>query len=100
MRAGDTIVAVATPPGRGARAMVRTSGPGTCEVVRTMLRAGAFKGPGGGPVCFVAPLALPARLGALELPVLVSLYRGNRSYTGEDAAEIQLPANSTLVERV
>jgi tRNA modification GTPase len=32
--------------------------------------------------------------------VLVSLFRGPRSYTGEDAAEIQVPANPVLVERV
>jgi tRNA modification GTPase len=36
----DTIVAVATPPGRGGIGVVRLSGPGALSIARTMLRLG------------------------------------------------------------
>jgi tRNA modification GTPase len=35
-----------------------------------------------------------------ELPVLVSAYYAPHSYTGEDSAEVQLPSNPTLIERL
>jgi tRNA modification GTPase len=39
MTAGDTIVAVATPPGRGGVAVVRISGPAVPDITRTLLGA-------------------------------------------------------------
>ena len=39
-------------------------------------------------------------LGEGELAVLVLCFRGPRSYTGEDALELQLPGNPVLLERV
>jgi tRNA modification GTPase len=36
----------------------------------------------------------------LELPLLLLRFRGPRSYTGEDCAELQLPGSPVLLERV
>jgi tRNA modification GTPase len=88
---GDTITALASPPGRSARALIRISGPGTRDL---LVHA-----------CESLP---PTRLAAarfrltdsLSLPVLLLTARAPRSYTGEDTAEILLPGNPTLVDRV
>src|SRR3954467_15339978 len=100
MRAGDTIVAVASAPGRSARAMVRVSGPGTGALVRDCLHAANVKHRRGSVGCFATTLVMGSHAAPLELPVLVSLYRRPRSYTGEDSAEIQVPGSPALVERV
>lgn len=50
-----------------------------------------------------ATLRLPAQGGEVEpgeLPVLVALFVGPSSYTGEDACELQVPGNPHLVRRV
>ena len=84
----DTIVARATPPGVGAVALIRLSGPRAAEV------AGALVGSGDG-----AMARWDARRGRLRLlrdprsgetldRALVTLFRGPASYTGEDVVEI------------
>lgn len=90
---GDTITALSSPPGRSARAVVRLSGPATREVLGTVLEGPArpFE-----RECFKGRL----RLGEASLPVLVATYRAPASYTGEDGAEVLLPGNPLLVERV
>jgi tRNA modification GTPase len=88
MHLGDTIVAIASGPARGARAIIRLSGPGT---------AGAIDELTGG----AAGMAVVLRLDAgAELPALVMRWRGPGSYTGEDAAELLIPGNPLLAERV
>jgi tRNA modification GTPase len=81
--ADDTIVAIATPPGRGALAIVRVSGPRAFELAARL----------------IAPWPLPprtARLCALrdaetgellDRPV-VTTFEAPRSYTGEHVVEI------------
>src|SRR5580765_3854572 len=98
MIAGDTIVAVASPPGRSVRAMIRISGAGTRGLVRGLVSAGAVKSSSN--PCFPALLELSGVSPALSVPVLMALFSGPRSYTGEDSAEIQIPGNPALVERV
>jgi tRNA modification GTPase len=93
MHTGDTIAAIASPPGRSTRGIVRLSGPATREVLATVLA---------GPprpfdrLCFRGRL----RLGQALLPVLVATYRAPDSYTAEDSAEILLPGNPTLLQRI
>lgn len=91
MPTGDTIVAMASAPGWSARAIVRLSGPAVGTVLTQV--CGVDPSPG----LKVARVTLaPSR----SLPVLAIVYRGPRSYTGEDAAELLLPGNPHLVERV
>src|SRR4051794_23248953 len=93
MSLSDTIAALGSPPGRSARGVVRLSGGATREVLASIL-----EGPPG-PFergCRRARV----RLGARSLPVLLATYRGPASYTGEDSAELLVPGNPHLVERV
>src|SRR5262245_10218208 len=91
MRAGDTIVAAATPQGRAARAMIRVSGAATGDVMRL------FVGAAGGAGAGVGLLSLSEHA---QLPVLLARFPAPHSYTGEHVVEVQVPRNPLLVERV
>lgn len=92
MRLGDTIIAAASGPGRSVRALVRVSGPAVPMLLSaTVGPAGARPGARGA----VMTLASGA-----NLPLLLAVFAGPRSYTGEDVAELTIPGNPALVERV
>ncbi len=102
----DTIVAVATPPGIGATALVRLSGPGAAAVLHGLLQGPKNNGPepsahpAGDVAARNAQAAdLPGRASRLRTLVdpvsgevldqaLVAFLEGPASYTGEDMAEI------------
>jgi tRNA modification GTPase len=92
----DTIVAVATPPGRGAIGVVRLSGPKalfiTSQIVR---RAGAPR---------VATLSqvqvLDSAGGTTHDDAVVVRFEAPHSYTGEDVAEISAHGNPLLLEGI
>jgi tRNA modification GTPase len=89
---GDTIVAVATPPGPGTVAILRLSGP------RAAAAAAEFLEPSG-VLDGARPLTvIPAafRLGGLEVPASVVLFRAPRSFTREDVVEVSLPGSPAL----
>src|SRR5947207_2944276 len=87
----DTIVAVASAPGRSARAVVRVSGPGSDKLL-----ADRFDPAPPTRVAVASVMTLEGK----ALPVLLARFVGPASYTGEDSAEIQMPGNPHLVERV
>ena len=79
----ETIVALATPSGRGALALLRVSGPQALEVLRALT----------GRVSFAPRMATLARLshpvsGAPLDDALVTWFPAPRSFTGEDTAEL------------
>lgn len=87
----DTIFAPATAPGRAAVAVARISGPRTADVLRTI--AGEV------------PPARRATLRALYTPggthiddALVLWFEGPASYTGEDAAELQVHGGPAVMD--
>lgn len=86
----DTIFALATPPGRGAIAVLRLSGPAT-ETALTALGAGGL-----------APRLASVRSlrhdGRLIDEALVLRFIAPRSYTGEDSAELHLHGGRAVVE--
>jgi tRNA modification GTPase len=89
----ETIVAVATGWTRSPRAVVRLSGDGTRELCQRLFERVPTE-PG-------AILASRFRLtDTLSLPCLLIRYDAPRSYTGEDAAEIVVPGNPALLERI
>lgn len=95
MHTGDTIAALATGPGRSARAIVRISGALTTAILSRIApglprQAGAH----------TARLRLPTAHGETELPCLVLMWRAPRSYTAQDAAELFIPGSPALIERV
>ena len=92
------ILAAASPPGRSPRGLIRLSGPRTHELLNQRLDAPPDNDR-------LSPDRSALRLARLrfekfELPTTALLFRGPRSYTGEDAAELQLPGNPALLERV
>lgn len=86
----DTIFALATPPGRGAIAIVRLSGPGT-DAALTGLAAGGLK-------ARMASLRTLTHEGRTVDQALVLRFPGPNSYTGEDCAELHLHGGRAVVE--
>lgn len=86
----DTIFALATPPGRGAIAIVRLSGPGT-DAALTGLGAGGLK-------ARMASLRTLTHAGRIVDQALVLRFPGPNSYTGEDCAELHLHGGRAVVE--
>lgn len=78
----DTIVAIATPPGRGALAIVRASGPDALPLARRLAR----------PLPDAARTATLARIvDSSAHPIddaIVVTYRAPASFTGDDTVEI------------
>ena len=95
MQTGDTIIACATAPGLGGRAIVRLSGPAAFEAVEAICVGGANE------VRERGVRAGRCRVGAFaHVPCLIAAFPGPRSYTGEDVVEIALVGNPTLVEKL
>jgi tRNA modification GTPase len=95
----DTIAAIATAPGEGAIAVVRVSGPDSLAIADRV-----FRGPGGPP-----PSRRPANTfqhghivseGMVADEVILLLYRAPRSYTREDAIEIQGHGGTLAARRI
>ena len=95
MSATDTIVALSTPPGESALAVVRASGPACTELSRAIL---GRKAP---PPWRYATLGNYYDLsgGLLDTGVLV-LYEPGKSFTGEAMLEFTCHGNPLLVEQI
>ncbi len=96
----DTIVAIASPPGGGARGIVRLSGPGAASCLRKYFEAG-------GDAQWTEALRPQAITGSLELPGMASrlpcdvyLWPDGRSYTGQPVAEIHTLGCQPLLDAV
>jgi tRNA modification GTPase len=94
MASGETIAAIATPPGRGAIAIVRASGPD----VRTLAER-----------VFAGPVLVPrvATYGTMLDPTgaaidrgLALLFAGPASYTGEDMLELHVHGSPVVAREV
>src|SRR5690606_21186620 len=86
------IFALATPPGRGAIAIIRVSGSGVSGAL-TALGAGVLKPR-------MASLRSLTHDGAILDQALVLWFPGPQSYTGEDCAELHLHGGRAVVEAV
>lgn len=86
----DTIFALATPPGRGAIAIVRLSGPGT-DAALAALGVPGLK-------ARMASLRTLTHAGRVIDQALVLRFPGPNSYTGEDCAELHLHGGRAVVE--
>ncbi|MBN8529888.1 MAG: tRNA uridine-5-carboxymethylaminomethyl(34) synthesis GTPase MnmE [Caulobacterales bacterium] len=86
----DTVFALATPPGRGAIAVIRLSGPETRQALAAL---GVER-----PQPRTALLRDLAHDGVHIDQGLVLWFPGPASYTGEDCAELQLHGSRAVVE--
>ena len=95
---GGLIAALATPRGRSALAVIRTSGP---NCIQTM--AGAFSRPrslmSGSGYSVHLGWILGSEGEKLD-EVLITLFRAPRSYTGEDSVEISCHGGLAVVESI
>ncbi|MEQ8659732.1 MAG: tRNA uridine-5-carboxymethylaminomethyl(34) synthesis GTPase MnmE [Gammaproteobacteria bacterium] len=91
--ATDTIVAVASPPGRGAIGIVRLSGPATPAIVSRLA--------GASPATRRASLRTLRDASGEPLDEgIVVAFGSPHTYTGEDMAELHCHGNPLLLERV
>ena len=95
MFADDTIAAIATPPGKGAIAIVRVSGPAVNAVARRMVRTQRPLRP---RVAAVAEFLDGA--GALLDRGLALLFRAPESYTGEDLLEMHVHGSPVVAREM
>ena len=96
----DTIAAIATPAGTGGIGIVKISGPDAFAVSDKIVRLksgeklGALRG-------FSARLGKAVdRDGSLIDEAVVLVYRGPKSYTGEDTVEIMCHGGEIVCDRV
>jgi tRNA modification GTPase len=91
----DTIVALATPPGRGALAVLRLSGPRALDVLRALTGRVSFAPRMATRAALVDPLSRQALDDAL-----VTWFPSPRSYTGEDVAELSVHGGVAVSQAV
>lgn len=96
MNLTDTIVALSTPPGKGAIAVVRLSGPGAKEAAEKMVRGGSLPEAGRLERKVVVD---PGTKEALDDGMVV-FFAGPSSYTGDDVVEFHLHGSPLLVSVV
>jgi tRNA modification GTPase len=98
MYAGDTIAAVATPPGPGGIGIIRVSGPLSASIAVRVFA------PSGVAANWESHHLYHGRVTAAAGHVLdeglAVLMRGPRSYTGEDVLELHCHGSSVLLRRV
>lgn len=92
----DTIAAVATPPGEGGIAVIRLSGPDSWPIAA---RFCPLPSPPEAGRAYLRRLADPAT-GDLIDEGIVLLFRAPKSYTGEDAAELQIHGSPVVARRL
>lgn len=93
----DTIVAIATPAGRGGLGVVRLSGPGAQAVAGRLLGRGRPLRPRHATFARVRDPEAPR--GLLD-QVVVTLFAAPRSFTGEDVVEVSTHGNPWILCRV
>ncbi|MBT8185353.1 MAG: tRNA uridine-5-carboxymethylaminomethyl(34) synthesis GTPase MnmE [Eudoraea sp.] len=99
MITSDTIVALATPSGAGAIAIIRASGPQAIEVVCDCFRSVSGKG-------LSRQKTHTVHLGFIKDgersidKVLVALFKGPNSYTGEDVVEISCHGSPYIQQQI
>lgn len=91
----DTIVAVSTPPGRSAIAVVRLSGPQALEVVRALVGESQFD-----PEPNHASLKKLLTDEEVLDQCLITYFRAPHSFTGEDVVEISCHGSPVILRRL
>ncbi|MEN6494393.1 MAG: GTPase [Thermoguttaceae bacterium] len=98
----DTIAAIASPPGGGARGILRISGPGARDCVMRTFRRSDETVPETGILAVRLPEALVGWItldgAASRLPCELYYWPTHRSFTGEPVAEIHTLGSPPLLE--
>lgn len=92
----DTIIAIATPPGEGAIGVIRLSGPDAITIVNAHF---AGKNLAAQPTHTLHFGRIMDGADVVD-EVVASLYKGPKSYTGEDVVEVSCHGSAYVLERV
>ncbi len=95
----DTIVAIATPPGRGGIGVVRVSGPRALSIVGGVIDRGEPLEPRQATFARVVEPAADARIRAVD-EVVVTWFAAPHSYTGDDVVEISGHGSPVLLGHI
>lgn len=99
VRDGDTICAVATPPGEGGLHVIRASGPRAIEIVDACFRP--LRGrPLASRRAFTLGVGAMVDQGEEIDEVITALYRKPHSYTGEDVVEVSCHGSQVVARRI
>src|SRR5687768_2824608 len=93
----DTIVALATPPGRGALGVVRISGPRALNIAGTITTASSPLEPRRATLTQIRGTAPPAC--AID-SVVATYFQAPRSYTGEDVVELSAHGSPIILRAI
>ncbi len=96
--ANSTIIALSTPPGTGALAIIRMAGPDTFSILDQVFR-GKRPSDALGYTILYGHIQDPETKATLD-EVLVSVFRAPHSYTKEDAVEISCHGAPLIVRQV
>lgn len=94
-----TIVAVATPQGKSALAMIRISGPQSVAITVRLTKIGNRLQSATSHTFHYTTIIDPARNIPIDT-VVVLLYRAPHSYTGEEAVELCCHGNPAIIEDI
>lgn len=92
----DTICALATPSGSGALGIIRLSGKNSISIVDELFYGKNLKEQASHSIHF----GTIRENGKIIDEVLVSLFKGNNSYTGEESVEISCHGSSYILSKV
>jgi tRNA modification GTPase len=93
----DPIVALATPPGKSALAVIRLSGQGVIELVNSLFQGKNLLKQGSHTLHLGKILAEDA---SMVDEVIVALFRAPKSFTLEDSVEISCHGSSYIVQKI
>ncbi|MGE3276012.1 MAG: tRNA uridine-5-carboxymethylaminomethyl(34) synthesis GTPase MnmE [Vicinamibacterales bacterium] len=96
--ADDTIVARATPEGRGAIGVVRISGPDAFPIARGLIDASTPLEPRRATVVRLALAGPSPRAAAVHDQAVVTTFPGPHSYTGEDVVEMSVHGSPVVIQ--
>ncbi|MDD4849043.1 MAG: tRNA uridine-5-carboxymethylaminomethyl(34) synthesis GTPase MnmE, partial [Bacteroidales bacterium] len=96
MQFSDTICAISTPNGVGAIGMIRLSGPKSWEIISSVFS----KKTSGSQSHTLHFGTITNEDGKILDEVLISLFAENKSFTGEESAEIACHGSSFILQQV
>lgn len=90
----DTIVAIATPPGRGGIGVVRVSGPGAASIAAALTARASFEPRHATLTAILEPDGAPIDR------AVVTFFPSPNSYTGEDVVEISAHGSPVVLDAI
>jgi tRNA modification GTPase len=96
----DTIVAIATPPGRGGIGVVRVSGPEAHPIARALITHRADLQPRYATLTTVRLTAVAEALDDVRDQAIVTYFHAPASYTGDDVVEVSAHGSPVILRAI